>query len=273
MAYTPTDICNRALDACGVDVSIGDIEEGTRPADACLRAYMECLTALLRTANWDFARKTADLVLIADATGQTAGVGTVVPIPWVYEYAYPVDCMKARFVPQNGPLQGSVPLMAGLTQIAGQRLRPAPFVVATDYNYPPDLGANYWEVQGNSPAGRTVILTNVAGAQCVYTSLQIYPSVWDSLFTSAMVAYLASEVALPLAKDKRMGLQMRNQNIAICKAKVMEARLADGNEGATSVNREASWIAARNGGLPLGMDAGNPWGADAPIAFSDGSSY
>lgn len=273
MAFTPTDIANRALDASGVDFTLGDLEEGTRPAQVCLRAYGECVRSLHRSANWDFARKTAQLALLADATGQTAGVGTVVPIPWLYEYAYPTDCMKARFLPQTMPTPGAVPLMTGLAQVATDKIRPAPFVVATDPNYPPDLNAAYWEVQGVSPAGRTVILTNVAGASLVYTGLMLYPSVWDPQFTAAMIAFLASEVALPLNKDKKFGAQMRNQNIAIAKKKIEEARLSDGNEGAYSINREASWISARSGGSPWAGGDGNPWGGDSPITFSDGSAY
>lgn len=275
MAFTPTDIANRALDAAGVDFTLGDIEEGTRPGQVCLRAYGDCLRALLRSVNWDFARKTADLVLLADASGQTSNVGTVVPTPWVYEYAYPTDCLKARFVPQNFAYSGSVPLMTGLQPANSAKPQPASFLVATDFNYPPNLTGNYWELHGVSPSGQTVILTNVASAKLVYTALMIYPNVWDAQFMEAMIAYLASEIALPLAKDKKFGMQLRNQNILICKKKIEDARLTDGNEGTYSINREASWISARNGGAPMwaGADGASPWGADSPITFSDGSAY
>ena len=284
----PADILNQALDAAGVDLSIGDPEEGTREAQVCLRAYGQCLRQLLRAANWDFARKTAPLSLLADATGLTAYVGSIVPSPWVYEYAYPTDCAKARFVIANpnaqvGAPAGNValpttPLMTGMGQgaLADQRIRPARFTIATDFNYPPQPGQITWEVQGVSPQGRTVVLTNAQNAQIVYTATMLYPSTWDALFRAALVAYLSSEIALPLSKDKRFGLQLRQQNIAIAKQKLMEARAVDGNEGWFSSDIQSDWMRFRNsGGHPAdqAIGPGAFWGANDSCSFSDGSAY
>ena len=240
MAQFPSDVAQQAIDASGVDYLLGDIEDGSRPAQVLLRAYQQCLTQLLRGANWDFARKTAPLTLLADATGNTPNVGTLVPVPWTYEYAYPTDCCKARFIPWNQATQnpgippGNIvpsatpsPIVTGLgnPQIGSGIVRPARFVIANDSNYPPPAGSTSWEVQGVSPSSRTVILTNVQSAYLVYTALILYPSQWDSLFRAALVSYLASEIALPLAQDKKLGLAMRAQNIQIFKAKLEQARL------------------------------------------------
>lgn len=292
----PADIANQALDAAGTDLTIGDLQEGTRPAQVTLRAYGQCLRQLLRAANWDFARKTADLVLLADATGQTANVGSVVPVPWVYEYAYPIDCMKVRFIPWNygqspvipdGNIQTpTTPQTTGMGQQAmtGRRLQPSRFVIATDPNYPPPPGQIFWTVQGESPAGRTVILSNVKNAKVIYTALMLYPSVWDALFREAMVAYLASTIAMPLAKDKKLGMQMRKDNIEIAKAKIQQARLVDGNEGFYSSDLRVDWMATRRvgnrdwggwGGLGWGDDTG-PGGYGGgwdQCTFADGSAY
>lgn len=295
----PADIANQALDAAGVDFTIGDLEEGTKSAQVMLRAYGQCLRQLLRGANWDFARKTAPLTLLADASGQTANVGSQVPVPWLYEYSYPTDCMKVRFVPWNGPGLNApvppqniqlpqVPLLTGQGNgqqpLTGQRLRPARFTIATDYNYPPPPGQITWEVQGVSPEGRTVVLTNVRQALCVYTALMLYPSVWDVLFRAALVSYLASEVALPLAKDKKFALTLRAQLIATVKAKLSEARKVDGNEGVYSSDIPVDWMAARNSGGWRGSGSFGPdggfggelgvlgYGWDA-CAFADGSAY
>src|ERR1700735_3093649 len=95
------DVANQAIDACGLgDMAIGDLEEGTAQAQVLLRNYWTCLRALLRGANWSFARRQNPLQLIADASGQTEGVGKVVPHgQFQYEYAYPIDCAKVRFIP------------------------------------------------------------------------------------------------------------------------------------------------------------------------------
>lgn len=289
------DVINQALDQTDCGVTIGDPEEGTKAAQVSLRAYGQCLRQLLRAANWAFARKTAPLVLLADATGQTPNVGSLVPIPWIYEYQLPIDAMKIRFIPwnygqtpavppSNIQIPVSVPLTAasGQSLVAGQRLRPARFVIATDPNYPPLPGQIFWETQGQSPAGSTVILTNVQNAQCVYTALMLYPSVWDSLFREALVAYLASQIAFPLAKDKKLGMQIRKENIELAKMKIKEARVADGNDGFYSSDLRVDWVAARRSG-GYGTDRGGyGFGNDGPggfgggwdaCGFSDGTAY
>jgi hypothetical protein len=255
------DVANQALDAAGIDETIGDIEEGTRPAQVLLRAYGQNLRQLLRAANWDFARREAPLVMLADATGSTPNVGTQVPRgQFIYEYAYPIDACKIRFIPwhpfQNpGAPQGNIippnanaPLTTATPQFAGRRLIPAKFVITNDPNYPPEPGQIFWEVQGQSPQGRVVIMCNVYKAMCIYTTTALYPSMWDSLFREAMVALLASNVALPLSKDKKFGMQMRKDNIEIAKAKIREARVVDGNESVASSDISVDWMRTRNTG-------------------------
>ena len=307
MSSLPTDVAQQALDAAGVDFLLGDIEEGTRPAQVLNRAYGQALMQLLRSANWDFARKTAQLTLLADATGNTPNVGQLVPVPWIYEYEYPVDCVKARFIPWNMPWQNpgippgniippsqnvqglppspaNTPITTGLgnPQLTGQRIRPARFVVATDSNYPPPPGSASGETLGVSPAGRTVILTNVQYAFLIYTQRVLYPSQWDPLFREALVAYLAQQVALPLAEDKKFGLTMRAQCIAIAKAKIEQARIRDGNEGFYSSNLNVDWMDTRRVGYGWGWGSWSEggfgggfggWGGWDSCGFSDGTAY
>jgi hypothetical protein len=299
VANLPTDIANQALDAIGVEFTLGDIEEGTRPAQVLLRAYWQCLRQLLRAAHWDFARKQAPLSLLADATGNTPNVGTIVSAAgWTYEYQYPIDCMKARFVPAIPPNQASgippgnisinvaVPQMTGIRTQApfpAYRLRPARFLIGTDYNYPPQQGQITWEVQGVSPQGRSVIFTNVQNAQLVYTALMNYPSNWDVLFRAAMVSYLASEVALALHKDKKFGLQMRGEQIKIAKEKIIQARITDGNEGWATNDISVDWIRTRSQGVGWGGFSAGGWAGESgpgvfwygwdSCSFGDGSAY
>lgn len=269
----PTAVANEALDSIGSPLSLGDIEDGSDEAAIVLRHYRQCLQQMLRAAHWQFARKQAPLLMLADASGQTPNVGSVVPQGWQYEYAYPTDCMKVRFVPWN-PLNSGVPVPAGNIQIPTNvpltggadtlpfqtmRQRPTRFLIATDYNYPPQSGQMTWDVQGESPQGRTVVLTNVNQASIVYTALMLYPSVWDPLFRSAMVAYLACEVALPLwvrKGDPKFGLQMKEAQMKVTKDKVTEARLVDGNETTSSADMVVDWMTTRR---DSGLWAGPAW--------------
>lgn len=290
------DIVNRALDAIGrSDLVIGDLEEGTEAARPMLRQYGPCRRQLLRSARWDFARKQAPMTLLGDATGQTADVGTLVTVPWIYEYAYPIDCVAIRFIPANNqqPSETDPPIMTGLglPVQTWQRLIPARFLVGLDYNYPVVTGTpasweeypQWWNTSGEGPQQRTVVLTNIQNAMAVYTCDVIYPSQWDALFEEAMVAMLAQKCALTLAKDRKEALALRRDQIAICKDAIKQARIADGNEGNYSNDIPVDWMRARNagGGWGQGGPGGGYGGGDlgvlgygwSSISFGDGTAF
>jgi hypothetical protein len=119
----------------------------------------------------------------------------------------------------------------------------------------------------------------------VYTFDAVYPMLWDNLFTSALVAYMASEVALALwSKNPKYGIEIRRQQIPIAKAKVTEARIADGNASTVSTSHLPDWMRARTSYSNSGFD-NNGWGSGAggygcwgngyagSLNLSDGSSY
>lgn len=294
----PADVANQALDAAGIEFTIGDLEEGTRPAQVMLRSYGQCLRQLLRAAHWDFARVQTPLVLLGDATGNTANVGRHVQSPWIYAYQYPIDCMKLRFIPWNydqnpGTPQGNIAIptniplttATGLPNSVGRSLRPSRFLIGNDPNYPSPAGTVFWETQGQSPVGSTVIMSNVQQAVGVYTRFLPYPSNWDPLFRAAMVAFLASEISLPLSKMSVVGakqaLMLRKENMEIAKAKIKAARVTDGNEGFYSSDIKVDWMQSRRvggwgngrGGWGGGDESGcyfNSWDA---CGFGDGSAY
>lgn len=260
---TPSDIVNRALDAIGRDdLIIGDIEEGTEAANPMLRTYDPAMRQLLRCAHWAFARKAVPMVMLADSTGQTVGVGTNVIAPWAYEYALPTDCMQARFVPRNylNPnltVPGNISLPSTPQTTVSQppfgyvmRLTPAPFLISSETNYPVDPSSNWQELQGVSPNSRTVVLTNVNQATLVYTAFMPYPSTWDQLFEQALVDLLTARMALTLSKDKKFGLELRDRAIVSLKDSITQARVASANESAFPITTDSipDWTRARRSG-------------------------
>lgn len=295
-AYTPTAIANRALNAAGSDFFLGDIEEGSTPAQICLRVYSDCVRNLLRTAGWNFARKQAPMLCLADATGQTANVGTLVPgNQFLYSYAYPIDCQLVRYVPwypfvnpgvptnNITPSNSSSQIVDGLQNaVIGQRPVPARFLVTSDQNYIPQGASN--SAPGIAPTGRTVILCNVPPtyAQLIYTYDAMYPNLWDHSFREAMIAYLASEIAVPIATDKKFGMMMRDQNIKIAMQKIKDARVNDGREGWHSSDLGVDWMRARITGRGWGAWGGAWLGniglgdfscSYASIGFANGSAF
>lgn len=285
--FSPSDVANEALDAIGYPEVLGDLEDGSDHAQIMLRTYRQCLMQLLRAANWQFARKQAPLQMLADASGNTPNVGTLVLQGYQYEYALPTDSMKIRFIPSNPyntalpvpagniSIPTNVPLVGGANTLPYQlmRQRPARFLVATDYNYPPPPGQITWEVQGVSPQSRTVIVTDVNQAQAVYTALILYPSVWDPLFRAGFVAYMACQAAIPLWSRKSqlaLGMQMRDHQLAIVKEKVTEARLVDGNETFSSNELRVDWIDTRR---DSGLWAGPAWNGMPGGGWGGGGGY
>jgi hypothetical protein len=299
--YTPEAIANLALDAAGIDFTIGSLSDGTRPAQVTLRRYYDTMKQLLRASHWSFARKEAPLQLAAAVGGQTTdALGNVVTVPsqvpagFQFSYDYPSDCLMVRYVPANywnvtpavpptniTPAGGPAPLTTGLVTPVGQS-RPVPtrFLITSDMNYIPDGAGN--DIPGVAPIGVTRILSNVQNARCVYTYDCNYVNLWDDLFREAMVASLAAQIALPLAADKKMGMAMRQQNIAIALERIREARAKSSNEGWSSSDISVDWIRIRNSGSPYGYwGGGNGYGGGAgylcggfgAMWFENSSSY
>lgn len=273
--YAIANVASQALAAIGWPNLIGDIEEGTKEAQLCLLHYGQCRRKLLRAAHWGWARKQAPLQMLADSSGNTPNVGTKVPGHWCYEYAFPTDGLKSRFVPWNRENTGvggvpagnisipNTPLVTGLGEqpILGGRQIPALFLESSDFNYPPVPGQQTDNVSGVSPQARTVILTNVKNAELVYTADILYPSVWDSLFRDAFVALLASEIALPIwvKVDRNFGMKMRDSQIPIVQQKVREARVVNANSNPSTSDISVDWMRIRRSGGVWGGGNG-AWG-------------
>lgn len=268
----------------------------------CLRAYGESLRQLLRAAPWAFARKQTVLQLLADASGSTPDVSALVPggyaSAYQFAYAYPIDAARIRYIPGNRnigpsapagnitPPNPSLPIVPPTNQSwqYGQRIVPTPFIVTNDPNFTAAPGSNAEFLQGQSPIGNTIILSNVQNATIVYTFNAIYPSLWDHLFRGAMVAYLAQQIAFPLWSSRNkaeLGMKARNEQIAIAKNFVTEARVADGNESTGQANLRVDWIAFRRTGGGMGSYSGGGggdygcWGAgwNGSLLFGTGDSY
>jgi hypothetical protein len=300
--YSPEMISNLALRAAGVDFSIGSMQEGTKPAQECLLHYYDTMKQLLRAAHWSFARKDAPLQLVAaaggiatDQNGNTISVNPLVPSGFLYSYNYPTDCLLVRYIPANYwnvnppipsgnivPSDNTAPLTTA-TMIPAGSSRPVPsrFLITNDPNYVPEGASN--DTPGISPIGQTLILSNVQNARSVYTFEASWVNLWDDLFRNAMVASLAAQLALPLATDKKFGMTMRKDNIAIAMDRIKTARASSANEGISSSDLSVDWMRARNTGSPMGYWGGGAgWGGGGPgylyggfgqMWFENSSSY
>lgn len=125
-----------------------------------------------------FYEQTRDYVLrdfdwnFAEKRVVLADAGTP-PAEWAYKYTYPSDCLRARYI--------AVPCMRTVRN--DQRIE---FKVANE-------------------SGQKVIYTNQPAAELIYTYRVEDPTLFDSMFSSALSYKLASEIAMPLSVQADIG--------------------------------------------------------------------
>lgn len=232
------DITNRALAAISARSTVSSIAppDGSNEANNAALLFQPTFEMLGRAAFWNIFRKQAALTVLKAAAGTPENPGgatlPIPPSPWLYAYAYPTDCLMARFLlPSLGnPAIGGAPLSGlGWAPTTGT-VPTSPFVVAADT-----------DTLGNPI--RT-ILTNLDRAQMVYTVNLPDPDQWDSGFQEAMVAALGAKLVPALTGN----LTMMQLQIGIATRIVGEARKSDGNEGLTIVDPIPDWIRIRGTG-------------------------
>jgi hypothetical protein len=230
---TPVDVANISLLEIGNRVSINSFSDATPAAQACRVLYTSKIQALLRAANWSFARAQLSLTQWKAAIVNGAISPTPPPQPWYYSYLYPPDCLKMRFIqPTVVTAAAGTPLTTGGsgTWVYPQVPTAIPFVEGTDFDI------------NNNPI--RVLLTNVFQAQAIYTrDLSQTPDLWDSLFMTAATALLASFLIAALANDKAQ-LQIQ---VSLAKNSIDQARAINANEAIPNIDHFPDWLSARTG--------------------------
>lgn len=270
---TPVQVCNLSLSQIAARAQVQSINpsDGTAAGDACSLHYQPTVDAFSRAALWNCLRYQTGplgstfpppLQLLKAAPGTQAAIANpslaAPPQPWLFSYALPPDCIRARFlVPLLTQPQTSPPLTS-----AGGYMLPAvlpntaiPFTVAVDL-----------DSQGNETQ---VLLTNLWNAQLVYTRRLTNIALWDSMFTRGVACALATW----LAPSLNGSVSLTNAAMGIAKNMLDMARVSDANEGPQVQDHEASWISARYGMSP-GRGAGlGSYGSWEPFCFGNGISY
>lgn len=140
------DVCNRALALAGARATITSLADGSNDANNCNMIFAKTRDQVLGMAPWNFARKTAYLNLLKTQPGtpesytQNANQwAPIFPPPgWLYEYAYPSDCLFMRFIiPQASAAFSGVPIFStpAYTYFA-QSTNPMVFTPAQDQTFP-----------------------------------------------------------------------------------------------------------------------------------------
>lgn len=230
---------NIALGKVGTRTTVSATSEGSNESNSCNTFYESTLKAVLRAARWNFARKQKLLTQLKSSLE----VPNTCPSPWSYEYAYPSDCLLARYIMPKVSVSeasgipfdstsGSVVQTIALGVVV-------PYIISLDENS-----------SGNDVK---VILTNQYQAELVYTPYVDDPNLYDDLFVEALTSTLAVKIGRNLTNDKELigDLKMEALNY------VNQARAQNGNEVPTVHNPTPDWMRIRGvaGDFSSGMGA------------------
>jgi hypothetical protein len=256
---TRTEIANRALSAISARATIVNVDlEASSEAKQTRLIYDSTRDALLRSAHWNFAKRTTYLTLLKSAPGTVENPAggawndqTMPAPPWLYEYAYPSDCLLVRHItPPPSTVDAATPPIFS-TGFSGPSLVPqtrgTPFEVALSLD--------------NTLQPIKVILSNVRTAVGCYTLRVTSEDLWDASFEEAMVHALGARLALPLTGNVDVQRSISQQALNYINA----ARVRDGNEGTTQMDHTPDWVQAR--GYSPGFMQGSFVGAWVTPAF------
>lgn len=182
MASSVEDIINQALRSGGLPMRIEEIYEGSDAARVALEVYGQARDELLDLRDWSFSRRTVPLELLK---GPPPDGGYNFATPWsniypapgfLYEYAYPVDCLDLRAILQQpGPMPD---------------LDPLPTLWRVDNDPSPIVSGNPPVASGPSAK---VIYCNTTDALATYRARVTDPTQFDTGFTAALVASLGKK--------------------------------------------------------------------------------
>jgi hypothetical protein len=185
---SPADIVNAALAQIGYKNRVGSLFEGSRAAKNALDIYGQTRDQLLRQGDWPFAQRdlVGNLIKSAPAGGYVPPTVwdevSYPPLPWLFEYTYPSDCIKVRavkpqpiFIPNFSP-------------------QPYLFAVANDGN-------------------QRVILSMVGNAVITYVGQVTNPTDMPVDFVEAFVAALGRRLASLLTTMDAVKLEAQAEQV------------------------------------------------------------
>lgn len=228
-------IVNLALAQIGAQASVSSINpsDGSAEANAAGLLYDSLIDNLMRAAHWNFTRAQITLTLVKAASGtpENPSGSLAQPLkPWRYAYAYPGDCLKARYlqaVTDSGV--GAVPMMSNLVDASITYTSPG----AINFSVGLDTDATNVDAK--------FIMTNAGSAELIYTRRVADPNLWDPNFRMAATSYLGAWLINALARNQR-GFETQ---MKLAMQIVNDARVTDGNEGITRQDHLPDWIQAR----------------------------
>jgi len=189
---SPADVVNLALVRIGHTWRVGNLYDGSKGASLALDIYGQTRDQLIRDGQWGFARR--DIALTLQKSAPAGGYfppnlwsrAANPPPNWLYQYAYPDDCLKVRSV------------------------RPAP-TFSPSFDPQPHVFDTPNDPTLTPPV--KVLVCNVPNALCTYAGRITDPSQWEASFTEALAAELGRRLAPALANLDTAKLEASDDQI------------------------------------------------------------
>jgi hypothetical protein len=263
-------ICNGALDQirarATVNLTVGAngvlTSDGTLAGNVITRQFWARLDSLARAAPWNTHRQQLALTLLQARQGvpeNPSGTNYDNPMwPWLYCYALPMGVAESITVYSQvgGPATQTITVPAApmflraryiLRQIITSTGTPPlttgpiaqlPYPAGQD-RITPDLVTTVADTSGTL---WKALFCNHTQAQLIYTARIVDPGLWDPEFVDA--AQLALAVWIEQAINGNN--QLQGGLIQRANEYILQARIADANEQPERMDRDASWISARD---------------------------
>lgn len=228
------DIVNRALQTIGTRTTVTSAEYTNGTSNEAIQAALiidQLRQDLLRMAPWDCGMNYNNLTYITSSPGTPENSSPATALwqkgqpspPWLYEYQYPVDCLKACWIVpqlQTGFGGGDVPITTAITGTSpsawsGPAVR---FKVGIDQFYPVTAaavsagGSGYAvgdiitlaeTVDGDEPIGAPVQLRVLTLTVTAVATVQVITQVLDSAAAQGG-SYFATQTN-PVAQSSTTG--------------------------------------------------------------------
>jgi len=191
VAVDKIGLCNMALGQLPT-TAITDFDERSPEAEWCGRLYSPTLAYMLDRHDWKFP---ITRLVMAQVTNDRPG-------EWAFAYAIPEECVtELRVIPQYDDTGDSIPLLAGQ-------------VLSTWYLTALSIPAIYRYLVAGSK-----LYSNIENATLEFITGAPSESVFRPLFIDAFVKQLASQLVMPIKKDRaRQGDLIKMAELAIDRA-------------------------------------------------------
>jgi len=212
------DICNMALGNIHAS-SINSLTEASLEAQQCKLRWPYARKAVLRDAPWNFARTVVAMALT-----------THEPQLWNYAYRYPVNCLRAGYIPQAFTFRTA--------EVDGLVTRPR----YEELQVPPERRVPY---EVGLIDGDKVVLTDEPEAHLVYLQDIEDPNLYDSQFIIMASHYLASAIAVPIIGGDR-GRKMKSDEMELYRIARSQAQATNANERHRQREPESQFVTGRD---------------------------